>query len=148
MRWHFIGAVQRNKVASLAPFVAVWQTVDRPAAADTIARHSPGATALVEVNLVGDPGRSGCFFEDVDAVVEAGRRAGLTVVGLMGIGPPGPPRPALFARLAATGARLGLAELSMGMTADFEVAIAEGSTMVRLGTALFGPRPRRADLRR
>jgi pyridoxal phosphate enzyme (YggS family) len=148
VRWHFIGAVQRNKVASLAPFVAVWQTVDRPAAADTIARHSPGATALVEVNLIGDPARSGCSWDDVDVVVDAGRRAGLTVVGLMGIGPPGPPQPALFARLAATGGRLGLAELSMGMTGDYEVAVAEGSTMVRLGTALFGPRPRPADLRR
>jgi PLP dependent protein len=146
--WHFIGAVQRNKVAALAPFVAVWQTVDRPAAADTIARHSPGATALVEVNLTGDPARSGCSWGDVDAVVDVGRRAGLTVIGLMGIGPPGPPQPALFARLATTGGRLGLAELSMGMTGDYEVAVAEGSTMVRLGTALFGPRPRRSDLRR
>ena len=148
VRWHFIGAIQRNKVASLAPFVAVWQTVDRAAAADAIARHSPGATALVEVNLVGDPSRSGCSWEDVEAVVDAGRRAGLTVVGLMGIGPPGPPEPGLFARLAAVGGRLGLEELSMGMTGDYEVAVAEGSTMVRLGTALFGPRPRRADLRR
>ena len=80
--------------------------------------------------------------------VDAARGAGLTVVGLMGIGPTGPPRPALFTRLAATGGRLGLAELSMGMTADYEVAVAEGSTMVRLGTALFGPRPRPPDLRR
>jgi PLP dependent protein len=148
VRWHFIGAVQRNKVAALAPFVAVWQTVDRPAAADAIARHSPGATALVEVNLTGDPARSGCAWNDVDAVVDAGRRAGLTVVGLMGIGPPGPPQPAPFARLAAAGARLGLAELSMGMTGDYEVAVTEGSTMVRLGTALFGPRTRGGDLRR
>ena len=148
VRWHFIGAIQRNKVASLAPFVAVWQTVDRAAAADAIARHSPGVTALVEVNLVGDPSRSGCSWDDVEAVVDAGRRAGLTVVGLMGIGPPGPPEPGLFARLAAVGGRLGLEELSMGMTGDYEVAVAEGSTMVRLGTALFGPRPRRADLRR
>ena len=66
----------------------------------------------------------------------------------MGIGPAGPPEPGLFARLAAVGGRLGLEELSMGMTGDYEVAVAEGSTMVRLGTALFGPRPRRADLRR
>jgi len=148
VRWHFIGAVQRNKVASLAPFVAVWQTVDRPAAAASIARHSPGATAFVEVNLTGDAARTGCSWEDVDAVVDAARGSGLTVVGLMGIGPPGPPRPALFARLAATRGRLGLVELSMGMTADYEVAVAEGSTMVRLGTALFGPRTRRPDLRR
>ncbi len=148
VRWHFIGTVQRNKVAQLAPFVAVWQTVDRLAAAEAIARHSPGATALVEVNLVGDPGRSGCAWDDTEAVVDAARDAGLTVVGLMGIGPNGPPAPGLFARLATVAARLGLTELSMGMTADFEAAVAEGSTMVRLGTALFGPRPLRSDLRR
>src|SRR6202790_4084035 len=67
VRWHFIGGVQRNKVAQLAPFVAVWETVDRAAAADAIARHSPGATALVEVNLVGDPVRSGCSWADAEA---------------------------------------------------------------------------------
>jgi pyridoxal phosphate enzyme (YggS family) len=147
-RWHFIGAVQRNKVAHLAPFVAVWQTVDRPAVADAIARHSPGATALVQVNLTGATQRAGCEWDDVDAVVGAARRAGLTVVGLMGIGPEGAPDRALFRRLSGDAARLGLAEVSMGMSADYEEAVAEGSTMVRLGTVLFGPRPAPADLRR
>jgi pyridoxal phosphate enzyme (YggS family) len=148
VRWHFIGRLQRNKVAQLAPFVGVWQTVDRAAAADAIARHSPGATALIEVNLVGDPARSGCSWADAEAVVEDARRAGLTVVGLMGVGPYGPPVPGLFARLADLAARLGLAEVSMGMTGDYELAVTEGSTMVRLGTALFGPRSPGPDLRR
>jgi len=148
VRWHFIGAVQRNKVAQLAPFVAVWESIDRPAAAEAIARHSPGATALIEVNLVGDPQRSGCAWEDTEPVVDAARAAGLTVVGLMGIGPAGAPVPGLFARLAALAARLGLPECSMGMSDDFELAVVEGSTMVRLGTALFGPRPPVRDLRR
>jgi pyridoxal phosphate enzyme (YggS family) len=148
VRWHFIGAVQRNKVAHLAPFVAVWQTVDRPAVAEAIAGHSPGATALVQVNLTGAPRRAGCAWDDVDVVVGAARQAGLTVVGLMGIGPEGPPAPELFHRLAATAERLGLVEVSMGMSADYEVAVAEGSTMVRLGTVLFGPRPVQPDLRR
>jgi hypothetical protein len=148
VRWHFIGAVQRNKVAHLAPFVSVWESVDRPAAAEAIARHSPGATALVEVNLVGDSQRSGSAWEDAEAVVDASRGVGLTVVGLMGIGPGGAPVPGLFARLAALAARLGLQECSMGMSNDFELAVVEGSTMVRLGTALFGPRPPVRDLRR
>jgi pyridoxal phosphate enzyme (YggS family) len=146
--WHFIGAVQRNKVARLAPFVAVWQTVDRPALADAIARHSPGATALVQVNLTGAPQRAGCAWDDVAAVVGAARDAGLTVIGLMGIGPEGAPEPALFGRLADTTAALGLTECSMGMSADYEAAVVAGSTMVRLGTVLFGPRPVGADLRR
>jgi hypothetical protein len=66
----------------------------------------------------------------------------------MGIGPAGAPVPGLFARLAALSARLGLPECSMGMSDDFELAVVEGSTMVRLGTALFGPRPPVRDLRR
>jgi pyridoxal phosphate enzyme (YggS family) len=150
VRWHFIGAIQRNKVAPLAPFVAVWETVDRPAVAEAIARHSPGGTALVQVNLTGDPGRSGCSWEDAPAVVDAARTAGLEVRGLMGVGPIGPPEASRqpFAQLAALADRLGLADVSMGMSNDFEVAVAEGSTMVRLGTALFGPRPRSDDLRR
>jgi uncharacterized pyridoxal phosphate-containing UPF0001 family protein len=66
----------------------------------------------------------------------------------MGIGPEGPPEPALFRRLATAAAGLGLSEVSMGMSGDYEVAVAEGSTMVRLGTVLFGPRPVPPDLRR
>ncbi len=148
VRWHFIGAVQRNKVAHLAPFVGVWQTVDRPAVADAIARHSPGATAFVQVNLTGAPQRAGCAWEDIETVALSAQRAGLTVVGLMGIGPEEGPAPGLFRLLATAAERLGLAEVSMGMSADYEAAVAEGSTMVRLGTVLFGPRPAPADLRR
>jgi uncharacterized pyridoxal phosphate-containing UPF0001 family protein len=148
VRWHYIGAVQRNKVPQLAPFVAVWESVDRAAAAEAIARHSPGATALIEVNLVGDPRRTGCAWDAAPGVVEAARRAGLTVVGLMGIGPAGAPEPGLFARLAGLAHTLGLPEVSMGMSADYERAVAEGATIVRLGTALFGPRPPTPDLRR
>lgn len=150
VRWHFIGGIQRNKVAHLAPFVAVWETVDRAAAADAVARHSPGATALVQVNLTGEQGRAGCSWEDAAGVVAAARAVGLEVQGLMGIGKPGPQEESrsLFAALAGLALRLGLPEVSMGMTADFEVAVEEGATMVRLGTILFGPRPGRADLRR
>jgi uncharacterized pyridoxal phosphate-containing UPF0001 family protein len=150
VRWHFIGAVQRNKVANLAPFVAVWETVDRPAAAESIARHSPGASAFVQVNLTGDPGRTGCGWDDTPAVVGAAREAGLEVRGLMGVGPEGTPESARgpFARLVALAGELGLPDVSIGMSADYEVAVEEGSTVVRLGTVLFGPRPGRSDLRR
>jgi PLP dependent protein len=148
VRWHYIGAVQRNKVAQLAPFVAVWESVDRIAAAEAIARHSPGATALIEVNLVGDLGRTGCAWDAVPGLVDAARQVGLTIVGLMGVGPAASPEPRLFARLAALAGALGLAELSMGMSADYELAVAEGATIVRLGTALFGPRPPTRELRR
>lgn len=150
VRWHFIGAVQRNKIAGLAPHVALWQAVDRASVADAIARHAPGAPVLIQVNLSGDAARAGCSWADAPELVAAARRAGLDVRGLMGVGPEGPPeesRPA-FAALAELGRRLDLAELSMGMTGDLEVAVAEGSTMVRVGTALFGPRPSAGDLQR
>lgn len=150
VRWHFIGAIQRNKVATLAPHVALWHTVDRAAVVDAIAGHSPGAPVLLQVNLSGDRNRPGAAWEDVGALVSRGRDAGLDVRGLMGVGPSGDPELArpVFAELAALAGQLGLRELSMGMTADLEVAVAEGSTMVRVGTALFGPRPQREDLRR
>ena len=150
VRWHFIGGVQRNKVATLAPFVAVWQTIDRLAVAEAVARHSPGATSLVQVNLTGDPARAGCTIGEAPDVVAAGRQAGLEVRGLMGVGPIGPPDRSreAFAALAALARQLGLPDVSMGMSDDFEVAVEEGSTMVRLGTALFGPRSRSDELRR
>lgn len=145
-RWHFLGGIQRNKVRALAPKVDLWQGVDRIAAGREIAKRAPGAAVLVQVNLAGDPQRIGCTFDDAPALTGALRHAGLDVRGLMGVAPQGPPdsvaRP-LFRRLAELAQRLELAELSMGMSGDVEVAVAEGATMVRLGTALFGPRPPR-----
>lgn len=151
LRWHFLGAVQRNKVKALAPKVDLWQGLDRPAAGAEIARRAPGAAVLVQVNLAGDPHRNGCSFAEAPGLVDTLRGDGLDVRGLMGVAPEGPPdtvaRP-LFRRLAGLAHELGLAEVSMGMTADLEVAVQEGATMVRLGTALFGPRPPRPGTRR
>jgi PLP dependent protein len=155
LRWHFLGEIQRNKVASLAPVVSVWETVDRPEEAATIARNHtlsgrPGrAKVMVQVRLAGEGNRGGCPPAAVEELVERCREL-TDVIGLMAVGPPGPPdaaRPG-FRWLAATAARLGLAELSMGMSDDLEVAVAEGATMVRIGTALFGPRFERPDLGR
>ncbi|GAC1541169.1 MAG: YggS family pyridoxal phosphate-dependent enzyme [Acidimicrobiales bacterium] len=150
VRWHFIGGLQRNKVASLAPHVALWQTVDRLALLEAIAGHAPGAAVMLQVNLTGDPTRPGCAWDDIGALAAAGRAVGLDVRGLMGVGPSGAPEGArpMFARLARCAAEHGLSELSMGMSGDLEIAVAEGSTMIRVGTALFGPRPRPNDLRR
>ena len=141
-RWHYLGAVQRNKVRRLAPHVSLWQGVDRLAEGVEIARHAPGAAVMVQVNVTGAPNRNGCTFEEVPALVEGLRQEDLEVRGLMCVGPRHEPG-TVFARLARTAGDTGLAELSMGMSADFEVAVREGSTMLRLGTALFGPRPAR-----
>jgi uncharacterized pyridoxal phosphate-containing UPF0001 family protein len=140
-RWHFLGRVQRNKVAALQPHVALWQGVDR-------AVVPAGSRALVQVNLSGLAQRNGVPWDDAPALVEELANAGVEVHGLMGVADERGDVAAQFRRLAALAGDLGLPELSMGMSGDYEIAVAEGSTMVRLGTALFGPRPVRPDLRR
>ncbi len=149
-RWHFLGPVQRNKVAGLAPHVALWQALDRPAAGDAIARRAPGSRVLVQVNVSGEAAKAGCSPEDAPGLVDALRRMDLDVAGLMAVGATGTPeesRPG-FRKLAALARQLELAELSMGMSGDLEIAVQEGSTMVRIGRSLFGPRPGTPRLRR
>jgi len=138
--WHFIGRLQRNKVASLAPLVDLWQSVDRLELGRAIAGRAPGAAVLAEVNVADDPAKAGVAPGEAPALVDGLRSAGLAVDGLMTVPAAGrDPRPA-FAALAALADRLGLAEVSMGMSDDFEVAVEEGATIVRVGRAIFGPR--------
>lgn len=143
---HFLGGIQRNKIGKIVDHVDVWQSVDRLEVGEAIAQRSPGANVLVQVDLLRGAlaGRGGVPLEQVAAL--AGRLAGLdlSVEGLMAIGPPPPadPEPA-FRRAAAVAAELGLREVSMGMSGDLEAAVRAGSTMVRIGTALFGSRPER-----
>jgi PLP dependent protein len=145
VRWHFIGNLQRNKVRQVAPFVHLWQSVDRLSLAGEIARQAPGASVLVQVNVSGLEHQGGCVPERLAAVVEGCGDLGLDVRGLMAIGPQGP-EPVVreaFASVRALADDLGLPECSMGMSADLEAAVAEGSTMLRIGTALLGPRSSR-----
>jgi PLP dependent protein len=143
---HFIGRLQSNKVRLVADAVAVWETVDRPALVDEIARRAPGATVLIQVNATGEPNKGGCPPENTRALLEQARAAGLAVDGLMTVGPTEggmeAARPG-FRVVRSLVDELGLATCSMGMTDDLEVAVEEGTTRVRLGTALFGPRPPR-----
>ena len=140
-RWHFLGQLQRNKVRQLAPWVGCWQSVDRAELGAEIARRAPGARVLVEVNLAEEPQKGGCAPGELPSLVDALRAAGLDVGGLMTVPPQHDDPRRWFARLREQAAALDLAELSMGMTDDFEVAVEEGATMVRVGRALFGPRP-------
>lgn len=165
--WHFLGAVQRNKVGRLAPFVDCWQAVSRVVEGEAILRHRSeslqgGDTAsdgqngdathppslLVEVDTTGLEGRGGCAPDEVPAVVAGLRGLGCSVNGLMTVAPAGDTNLArkAFGRVARLRDDLGLAELSMGMSGDLEQAVAAGATMVRLGTALFGTRPQRRRL--
>jgi len=141
--WHFLGSVQRNKVRRLAPHVWMWQGVDRAAAAEAIAARQPGARVLVQVNLTRDSHRGGCAELDAPGLVEHCRALSLDVRGLMGIGPAGDQVSSrnCFRGLSRLTRSLELPELSAGMSDDFEEAVAEGSTMIRIGRLLFGPRP-------
>jgi PLP dependent protein len=138
--WHFLGRLQRNKVRSVAPVVTWWHSVDREELGSTIARHAPGARVLVEVNLAGEPQKGGCTPGDAAGLTDALRGLGLRVEGLMTIPPQDDdPRP-WFVALRELAGDLGLHHLSMGMTDDYETAVEEGATMVRVGRALFGSR--------
>jgi pyridoxal phosphate enzyme (YggS family) len=140
VHWHFLGRLQRNKVRSIAGKVTWWQSVDREALGVAIARHAPGAQVLVEVNVALEPQKGGCAPTDAPGLADALRRLGLRVEGLMTIPPAGDdPRP-WFATLRELGGDLGVHHLSMGMTDDYEIAVEEGATMVRIGRGIFGAR--------
>jgi PLP dependent protein len=143
---HFIGQLQRNKVRQLVGLVDVWSSLDRASVIDEVAKRVPGAHVLVQVDTSGDPAKGGCDVADVPALVDRAIERGLVVRGLMTVGPTGrdgeAARPG-FRQVRALVDRLDLDECSMGMSADLEVAVEEGSTQVRVGTALFGSRPPR-----
>lgn len=146
IRWHFLGRLQTNKVRHLAPHVALWQSVDRPDLVREIAKRAPAASVLIQINLSGEPQKGGCHEADVPALVGLARDSGLVVSGFMGVAPAGPPERAEpgFTRLVALADAYELPVRSIGMSADLEVAVACGSTMVRIGRDLFGERPPRS----
>ncbi len=143
---HFIGQLQTNKVRLVAPCVDVYESVDRPSLATEIARRAPGAAVLVQVDTSGGLGKGGCAIGDVPALVAHCSDLGLEVLGLMAVGPttggPEAARPG-FRQVRHLVDELGLSVCSMGMSDDLEVAVEEGSTQVRVGSALFGARPSR-----
>lgn len=134
--WDFIGALQSRKVRDVAPRVRLIHSVASDSALRKLESH-PAPEVLVEVNLAGEQGKVGVPPAELDAFME---RCPVPVTGLMTM-PPLAERPedsrAHFARLAELAAERGLDRLSMGTTQDFEVAVAEGATIVRLGTVLY-----------
>ena len=143
---HFIGQLQTNKVRQIAGIVAVYETVDRASLVAEIAKRAPGAHVLIQIDTSDEPGKGGCPPAEAERLVTQTAEAGLVVDGLMTVGPteggPEAARPGFrLVRLMCDD--LGLTTCSMGMTDDFVVAVQEGSTRVRLGSALFGMRPAR-----
>ncbi len=144
--WHMVGHLQTNKVRKALELFQVFHSVDSEHLARELDRRAPGPlTVLLEVNVAGEPTKFGFSPQEVPAAFERiARLPNLRVVGLMTVAPAVPDpeevRP-VFRRLRELARALGLPHLSMGMSDDFEVAIEEGATMVRLGRVLFGPRP-------
>ena len=152
-RWHFIGHLQTNKVRSVVGSCELIHSVDRLGLAESIARRAAAADSeqdvLIEVNVAGDPKKHGVDpARAVALALEIEKLDGVRVRGLMTM-PPYPEDPEQsrphYKELAALSAQLtaelpGAGALSMGMSRDFEVAIEEGATIVRVGTAIFGSR--------
>lgn len=145
IRWHMIGHLQTNKVKQVLGVAEVVHTVDRVRLAEELGRRVEGElNVLVEVNVGGEESKTGASVEEAGKVIEAVRaRGSLRLCGLMTVPPFDLDLAEVavhFARLREMAAVYGLRELSMGMSHDFEEAIAHGATMVRVGTAIFGAR--------
>ena len=139
----FIGRLQSNKVRQLTDVVDLWSSVDRASLVKEIAKRAPGAEILVQVNSTGEADKGGCRPQEVSDLVVRARELGLTVRGLMTVGPTGEPPEAArpgFERVRGLVDEHDLEICSMGMSGDLEVAVAAGSTRIRVGTALFGSR--------
>jgi pyridoxal phosphate enzyme (YggS family) len=142
---HFIGALQSNKVRSLAGHIALWQSVDRESVVDELGRRAPGASILIQVDTTHEPSKGGVAPELLDTLRTRAESVGLVVKGLMTIGPTdGTPQECekSFEMLRRLVNEQGLSVCSMGMSADYGIAVACGSTMVRVGSGLFGDRVR------
>ncbi len=145
---HLIGPLQTNKAREAVQLFDVIETLDRPKLARALAKEMDRLgrrpACYVQVNTGEEAQKAGVMPAEADTLIALARdELGLPVEGLMCI-PPLDDEPALhFALLAAIAKRNGLAKMSMGMTADFEIASRFGATHVRVGTAIFGPRPAR-----
>jgi pyridoxal phosphate enzyme (YggS family) len=151
VRWHLVGHLQTNKVKDALALFDLVHSLDRLELARELERRAAGAgrtaEALLQVNVGGEASKGGFEPDAVEAALDEVRAlAHVRVRGLMTIPPP-VTRPEAarpwFQALGRLAKRHGLGELSMGMSGDFEVAIEEGATMVRVGTAIFGERPAR-----
>ena len=139
-----IGPLQTNKVRDAVALFDVIETLDRPklakALAEEAARHGRMPRLYVQVNTGEEPQKAGVSPTLADGFIAECRALGLPIEGLMAIPPEGVPPGMHFALLAKIAVRNGLTKLSMGMSGDFETAIAHGATSVRVGSALFGAR--------
>ena len=142
---HFIGALQSNKVRLLVGHIALWQSVDRESVVDELGRRAPGSSILIQVDTTQEPSKGGVTPAQLDPLRARAESLGLIVKGLMTIGPTDGTQQECeksFGMLRHLVNEQGLSVCSMGMSADYRIAVACGSTMVRVGSGLFGDRVR------
>lgn len=141
---HLLGPLQTNKARQAMALFQVIHSLDRPRLGQTLARLAQELgqcpALFVQVNTGAEPQKAGILPEDADSFIAAMRKLDLPIVGVMCIPPVADDPAPHFAHLAQIGARNGLTGLSMGMSDDFEIAIAQGATHVRVGSAIFGAR--------
>ena len=141
---HFIGRIQSNKIKMLIDIVDVWQSVDRAVIVEELIKRSVSSTIMLQVNTTGELSKAGCAPTEVPTLLARAKAGGLIVRGLMTIGPGSGEvdhTRRAFGLLSDLADEFGLPEKSMGMSGDFEIAVEQGATLVRVGTALFGQRP-------
>ena len=141
---HLVGQLQSNKAEEAVVLFDVIHSVDRPSLITALSKAEAKAGVrrayFLQVNIGDEPQKGGCAIPDTAALLAEARAAGLNIVGLMAVPPADTEAAPYFALLTKMGHELGLGQLSMGMSGDFETAIMLGATHIRVGSALFGAR--------
>ena len=143
--WHMIGRVQSNKVRKLSETISLWHSVDRKDLITEISKRKKDSKVLIQVDMNNRPQQGGCSLEEVPELIEFASGKGLKVDGLMTIGVDQDVEATkrAFAGLAKIAESMGLREISMGMSDDYEIAIDHGATILRVGRGIFGERTKK-----
>ena len=143
--WHMIGRVQSNKVRKLSETISLWHSVDRKDLITEISKRKKDSKVLIQVDMNNRPQQGGCSLEEVPELIEFASSKGLKVDGLMTIGVDQDVEATkrAFAGLAKLAESMGLREISMGMSDDYEIAIDHGATILRVGRGIFGERTKK-----
>jgi len=143
--WHMIGRVQSNKVRKLSETISLWHSVDRKDLITEISKRKKDSKILIQVDMNNRPQQGGCSLEELPELIEFASAKGLKVAGLMTIGVDQDLEATkrAFAGLGKLAESMGLREISMGMSDDYEIAIDHGATILRVGRGIFGERTKK-----
>lgn len=138
--WHFIGQIQTNKLKKIATRVSLIHSIDSVHQIDILAQSETKPIVLIQLSGDGNPERGGVTFDRIEPLLNHAREKDITVSGIMHVPPPDVDPRSFFDQARMVAEKLELSTVSMGMSGDYELAIEHGSTMIRVGTTIFGPR--------